>query len=91
MAIVHSDGFSIPSPDDVLMALHGASAGERIKSPTGSSEIIKTSDADAKLIAKVEVFRDAHKNGTLITEDWQRWLNRSAKNGLIKWTWNTEV
>jgi phage putative head morphogenesis protein, SPP1 gp7 family len=81
---VHPPGSGyFPSPDDVLMALHPASGGERIESLSGSA-FIRAESKNAELVRKIESFRDRLEAGSVSVTEWQRWMNTASKNGTLE-------
>ena len=79
---VHPEGGPFPSPSDVLIALHGASAGERVTSGMGACDI-RAPEKNAELVRKVKKFRDDLDEKRIGNEDWQRWFNKVSATGLF--------
>lgn len=87
---VHPAGGPFPSPGDVLIALHQASAGERVTSGMGGCEI-RAAVKNEALVKKVEGFRAGLDAGSVSVQDWQRWFGGVSRNGPVTMTRGWEL
>ena len=86
-AHVHPNGDRVPSPMDVRMALHAASAGEDVIAGIATTTVrlgkYERTEASDRLMTRMESWDYALEKNRKSRQDWVRYLKSLCKSGVL--------